>query len=331
MQNPELPFNTEIEEETALNVLRAESSLRNPEWLLALTNLEGIGNKKALSLIQRFESYDELMRSPEEEIRKVIGKNQIDFSRLEKVDVRQPNDVKLVTYFDQNYPVGLRELSDAPLTLWYRGVIPSARSIAIVGTRNPDNWGRTASQRMAEMCGTAGFAVISGLALGIDAEAHIGCLKTKSPTVAVLASDVRFPTPISNSKLASEILEKGGCLIAEKPMGTETNSSGLVARNRLQAAWAQSIIVPQCGIPSGTLHTVRFGLELGRKLIVLNPPAPFNESHYEGNIRLTQKSPGDFQFLGGTKKFQESIKNRTRIADLSVNSIEDFESFLNHA
>jgi predicted Rossmann fold nucleotide-binding protein DprA/Smf involved in DNA uptake len=128
--------------------------------------------------------------------------------------------------------------------------------------------------------------------------------------------------------LAEEILEKGGCLIAEVPPGSETESFALVARNRLQAAWSQGLIVTQCGIPSGTLHTVRFALELGRKLIVLTPPPGMDSSQYEGNRNLVDEFKFDSRILGGTKKFQEAIRARKRGADLSIGSISEFEEYL---
>ena len=207
-------------------------------------------------------------------------------------------------------------------------MIPTNKSLSIVGTRNADDWGRSTTRLLAKMCGEHGYTVVSGLALGIDTEAHLGCLESNSPTVAILACDVRFPTPKSNSTLAEDILEKGGCLIAEVPPGSETESFALVARNRLQAAWSQGLIVTQCGIPSGTLHTVRFALELGRKLIVLSPPIDAEGSQYAGNWNLVDEFKFDSRILGGTKKFQETVQVRKRGADISIGSISEFEKYL---
>ena len=305
-----------------------KNNLQDPGWLLGLLNLEGIGSKKALKLVQHFSSYERLSRATDVEIQEVIGKTSVDFEKLSKVDVSQPDDVKILTYFDPLYPVGFRDLNDAPLLLWYRGLIPTNKSLSIVGTRNADDWGRSTTRLLAKMCGEHGYTVVSGLALGIDTEAHLGCLESNSPTVAILACDVRFPTPKSNSKLAEDILEKGGCLIAEVPPGSETESFALVARNRLQAAWSQGLIVTQCGIPSGTLHTVRFALELGRKLIVLSPPTDAEGGQYAGNWNLVDEFKFDSRILGGTKKFQEAVQVRKRGADISIGSISEFEKYL---
>ena len=328
MSEPQLPFFTANHEEKSAEVLSEKNNLQDPGWLLGLLNLEGIGSKKALKLVQHFSSYERLSRATDVEIQEVIGKTSVDFEKLSKVDATQPDDVKILTYFDPLYPVGFRDLNDAPLLLWYRGVIPTNKSLSIVGTRNADDWGRSTTRLLAKMCGEHGYTVVSGLALGIDTEAHLGCLESNSPTVAILACDVRFPTPKSNSKLAEDILEKGGCLIAEVPPGSETESFALVARNRLQAAWSQGLIVTQCGIPSGTLHTVRFALELGRKLIVLTPPTDAEGGQYAGNWNLVDEFKFDSRILGGTKKFQEAVQVRKRGADISIGSISEFEKYL---
>lgn len=331
MSDTQLPLFSENHENSKSVSSKSEKSLQDPEWLLGLLNLNGIGSKKALKIVKHFETYEKLSEASDLEIQKVIGKNSVDFGGLEKIDSTAPDDVKILTYFDPAYPPGLRDLPDAPLLLWYRGIIPENKSLAIVGTRNADDWGRTTTRLFAKMCGDHDFAVISGLALGIDTEAHLGCLESSTPTVAILACDVRQPTPKSNSKLAEVILEKGGCLIAEVPPGSETESFALVARNRLQAAWAQGLIVTQCGVPSGTLHTVRFAMELGRKLVVLEPPKDAQGSQYEGNIGLTQDYRFDSRILGGSNGFQNSVRTRPRGADITINSVSKFEDFLKNA
>ena len=308
MDDAQLPLFSEVEQGAQPKHVSAKDDLTTPEWLLGLMNVEGIGNKKALKLVQHFETYHRLSTATESEIQAVIGKNSIDFEKLEKVEVEFPDNVKIATYFDSEYPAGLRDLPDAPPILWY--------------------WGRTTTRLLAKMCGDLGLTVISGLATGIDTEAHLGCLESISPTVAILACDVRNPSPKSNSRLASDILEKGGCLIAEVPLGSVTESYSLVARNRLQAAWSQGLLVTQCGIPSGTLHTVRFALELGRKLIVLTPPAGAVGSQYDGNRNLVDEFSFDSRILGGSKKLQELLQMRKRGADLTIDSISQFENYL---
>jgi DNA processing protein len=331
MSDDRLPFVAEAGTGDSNPHVNANDSLQNAEWLLGLLNLKGVGNKKALKLAQHFGTFQKLSSASESEVAKIVGLKSFHLEKLTRVDAEQPDDVKIITYFDPSYPSGLRNLQDPPPVLWYRGKIPKQKSLAIVGTRNADDWGRNTTRLLAKMCGERGIVVVSGLALGIDTEAHKGCLETSTPTVAILACDVRHPSPKTNSKLGEEILEKGGCLIAEVPPGSQTESFALVARNRMQAAWSEGLIVTQCGIPSGTLHTARFALELGRKLIVLEPPFQANGGQYEGNWNLVQDYKFDSRIFGGTKKFQESVRGRTRGADIVLKSLSEFEEFLKNA
>ena len=326
MPEGQLPF-FETSESAPIN---KDDDLRDVSWLFGLTRLEGIGNRRALQIVRHFKSAQNLRVASESEITSVVGKVKANFKNLKATEPVLDGDVLITTYFDSDYPPGLRDLSDPPLILWHRGVIPKQKSLSIVGTRNIDDWGRTTTRKLAHMAGEAGFAVVSGLALGVDTEAHIGCLETTSPTVGILACDVRFPTPKSNTKLANQILDTGGCLIAEVPLGAETEAHSLIARNRLQAAWSQGLLVTQCGIPSGTLHTVRFALELKRTLVVLKPPNGAKGEQYEGIRNLTDDFRFDSRILGGTKKFQESNQGRTRGADVVIGSISEFEKYLSN-
>jgi len=305
--------------------------LTNVEWLNGLLALEGIGNTKAILLAKSFRTYSQIMGATEMEIQSVIGKNRIDFDQLKKIPLEAAENVQIVGYFDENYPPGLRDLSDAPAILWARGKIPNNKALSIVGTRNADSWGRDITERFAKLAGDNGFTIVSGLALGIDTAAHAGCLESKSPTVAILACDVRFPTPKSNIGLAEQIIASGGCLISEVPFGTQTESHNLIARNRLQAAWSLGLVVTQCGIPSGTLHTVRFAMELNRKVVVLRPPANAEGEQYEGIRNLTEEFKFDSRILGGSKKFQSSVNSRIRGADVAIGSISEFEEYLKNA
>ncbi len=324
-------FDPESPPDGESTVTPREDNLTQVEWLNGLLALEGIGNTKALLLAKRFKSYTQLISASEVELQSIIGKKYIDLEQLKKIPLEESEGVRTIGYFDDEYPTGLRDLSDAPAILWARGPVPKNKALSIVGTRNADSWGRDITERFAKLAGDNGFTIVSGLALGIDTSAHMGCLESKSPTVAILACDVRFPTPKSNIELAEQIIESGGCLISEVPFGTQTESHNLVARNRLQAAWSQGLIVTQCGIPSGTLHTVRFAMELQRKVVVLRPPANAEGEQYDGIRNLTEEFKFDSRILGGSKKFQRTVSSRIQGADLAIGSISEFEEYLRNA
>jgi DNA processing protein len=252
----------------------------------------------------------------------------VDFNLLKYSHIPENNGVQIVTYFDESYPLGFKDLKDAPLLLWVRGKIPKVKSVSIVGTREADDWGKQRTFEISRMSAENGYVVVSGLALGIDTQAHLGCLQGNGTTVAILACDVRFPTPKSNSQLADRIIENGGCVIAEVPPGTETEAGNLIARNRLQAAWSDALIVTQSGVPSGTLHTVRFALELGRKLLVLEPQIESSKESYAGNYQLISEGNFDSKILGGNKEFQNLINQKRPCADIIIRNPDDFLNYL---
>lgn len=306
----------------------AEQDLRQPEYIFALQSVPSLTNRKVLALIRHFKTFEDLIKASELELEQVASCGKIDFKGLRPK--RPPTDegINIVTFFSEEYPPGFRDLTDAPLLLWCRGKIPQERSISIVGTRDSDEFGEKITHRLSELAAAHDRVVVSGLALGIDTAAHAGCLAAGGKTVAILACDIRFPSPKSNVQLAEEILESNGCLMAEVPLGTQTQSGHLIARNRLQAAWSEALLVTQTGIPSGTLHTVRFALGLNRKLLVLKPPSNSSSGNYLGNDNLIHPFNFDVRILGGSKEFENRFRHRAPCADLVIKDESEFERFL---
>ena len=305
-----------------------EQDLHSPGNIAALLATAKINNRKAKLLIEYFKTIESLKNASPLELEQVAKCGKVDFSNLKYSSIQENSDIKVVTYFDDEYPIGFKDLSDAPLLLWVRGEIPKSKSVSIVGTRDADDWGKQRTFEISRIAAENGNVVVSGLALGIDTQAHLGCLESKGKTVAILACDVRFPTPKSNIALADRILENNGCVIAEVPPGTETEAGNLIARNRLQAAWSSTLIVTQSGVPSGTLHTVRFALELGRKLLVLEPQKGADRESYAGNYQLIGESVFDSKILGGSKEFQNLINKKKLCADLIIKSTKDFSNYI---
>lgn len=326
----ELPFFDEKTDQKLgrSTINKIEQDLRSPGNIAALLATDKINNKKARILIEHFKTIESLKNASPLELEQVANCGKVNFNLLKYSQIPENSAVQIVTYFDEAYPLGFKDLKDAPLLLWVRGRIPKAKSVSIVGTRESDDWGRQRTFEISRMSAENGYVVVSGLALGIDTQAHLGCLEGNGTTVAILACDVRFPTPKSNSQLADKIIENGGCVIAEVPPGTETVAGNLIARNRLQAAWSDALIVTQAGVPSGTLHTVRFALELGRKLLVLQPQTQSNKESYAGNYQLISDAIFDSKILGGSKEFQKLIKQKRPCADIIIRKPEDFLNYL---
>jgi DNA processing protein len=175
-----------------------------------------------------------------------------------------------IFYGERAYPDGLRHIYDPPLTLYFRGRLPKKEYtlIAIVGTRFPSGGARKAAFSLGFELGAMGIGVVSGLAHGIDREAHEGCVDAKGISVAVLGSGINLVYPAASKKTAAEILERGGCIVSEYPPGTPALKYNFPARNRIISGLSRGVVVIQAPERSGALITAEYALEQGRELFV---------------------------------------------------------------
>lgn len=175
---------------------------------------------------------------------------------------------------DGIYPPLLALLPDAPPVLWLRGEtdLLARQAVAVVGARNASSLGLRMARRMAMGLGQAGQVVVSGLARGIDAEAHDAALATG--TVAVLAGGVDVVYPEENAVLLSRIAERG-CLLSEQPMGLIPQARHFPLRNRIIAGMSRAVVVVEAAARSGSLITARDALDMGREVLAV-PGHPFD-------------------------------------------------------
>jgi len=172
------------------------------------------------------------------------------------------------------YPGILARLPDAPPLLWVRGdpALLSRPMVAVVGARNASSLGARMARQMAAGLGAAGFAVVSGLARGIDAEAHSAALATG--TLAVMAGGLDAIYPAENAGLAARIAA-GGLLLSEQPFGLEPQARHFPLRNRIIAGLARAVVVIEAAAQSGSLGTARIALDQGREVMAV-PGHPFD-------------------------------------------------------
>jgi DNA processing protein len=166
------------------------------------------------------------------------------------------------------------DLPDAPPVLWARGDLSllDRPTVAMVGARNASSLGLRMARRLAETLGAAGQVVVSGLARGIDAEAHRAALATG--TVAVQAGGVDVTYPTENADLAAAILSQG-CLVSEQPMGVDPQTRHFPARNRIISGLSRAVVVVEAASRSGSLITARDALDQGREVLAV-PGHPFD-------------------------------------------------------
>lgn len=173
------------------------------------------------------------------------------------------------------YPTRLRELRNAPKTIWTCGALPTGRAAAIVGTRRASSDALAFTERLARELARAGVAIVSGGAEGIDAAAHRGALEGGGATVVVHGTSFTELFPRKHRALFAQILERGGAWLTETPPGAPTEGWRFLERNRLIAALAEIVVVVQAPGRSGALSTARCARTLGRALFAV-PSAPWD-------------------------------------------------------
>ncbi|HMB73324.1 MAG TPA: DNA-processing protein DprA [Gammaproteobacteria bacterium] len=177
----------------------------------------------------------------------------------------------LATIDQPEFPPRLAQCPGAPLALWLRGEqrdLLAAPALAIVGSRNASAGGRDNAQAFAQALGASGLAIVSGLALGIDAAAHVGALNSAGGTVAVLGNGIDEIYPPENAALAQRI-EASGLIVSEYGPGTPPRRHRFPARNRIIAALSYGVLVVEAGSRSGSLITARLAGEFGREVFAI--------------------------------------------------------------
>jgi len=174
---------------------------------------------------------------------------------------------------DPGYPSLLRQIPDPPASLWTRGDaevdVLSEPAVAIVGARACSGYGRSVARTLATEAAAAGAVVVSGLARGIDGEAHRGALAGGGRTVAVLGCGVDRDYPAAHAELARAIVEHGGLVVSEYQPGVEPAPWRFPARNRVIAGLARATVVVEARERSGALITADFALEDGREVLAV--------------------------------------------------------------
>jgi DNA processing protein len=201
-----------------------------------------------------------------------------------------PADIRALA--PDEFPPLLREIPDPPEHLYLRGTFPSPDEYAylcVVGSRNGSYYGlRTCLSLIAGLAGIP-VAIVSGLALGIDAQAHEAALQAGLPTVAVLPSGLGDSTiyPSTNRNLALRILRAGGALVSEYESGFQAARWTFSARNRVMADLSRATLIVEAGEQSGTLITARLALDYNREVLVV--PHPIDSRHGAGSNRLIRE------------------------------------------
>ncbi|MET0378204.1 MAG: DNA-processing protein DprA, partial [Spongiibacteraceae bacterium] len=177
------------------------------------------------------------------------------------------NNAQLLTLDHPQYPALLQEISDPPPWLYVRGDVDalSLPQLAVVGSRHPTRQGEADAATFAAALASAGFAVTSGLAYGIDASAHQAVVNAAGTTVAVLGTGLDVIYPDSHRALAEQIVQRGA-LVSELPLGSPPLARHFPSRNRIISALSVGVLVVEAAVRSGSLVTARLALEQNREV-----------------------------------------------------------------
>ena len=211
--------------------------------------------------------------------------------------VMEQSRIQSVTILEEEYPHRLREIPDPPGILFMIGnpeCLSRRKTAAMVGSRTATYDGLKASGKIAEELSRSGVTIISGLAYGIDAECHRGCLKGGSPTIAVMGGGPERTYPSKHEGLKKEILEHDGLILSEYAPGTQPVGYHFPVRNRIISGLAETVILMEAKIRSGSMTTVGHALEQGKDVYVYpgDPSSPMTEGNRlllrEGALYFTE-------------------------------------------
>ncbi len=193
------------------------------------------------------------------------------------ISMQEEHGITTLTFQDEHFPYSLRKIGrDCPPMIHCLGdmslLAPEANRIAIIGARAASLAGLRKAYELGKQFVEEGNIIVSGLALGCDKVAHEGCLDVGGRTIAIVASGLNIVHPKENASLQQRILGNGGLILSEQPFGVKANPTRLVARNRLQAALSNTVILAECPQQSGSMHTMRFARRYHKCCLVVSYP-----------------------------------------------------------
>lgn len=262
----------------------AEDQQELPYWL-ALNRYAGIGPKHFQHLYQTFGKLSSLFKNlaPVQELqhflKKVGAKNlQPNWAAVEQdlAFLNKPN-AHIICFNQVNYPILLKQISNPPPLLFVEGDadILAHAQLAMVGSRNPTPMGAEMAFQFARYLVSKGLVITSGLAIGVDGASHRGALAGQGKTIAVIGSGVDKIYPSAHLQLAKQIIEQGGALVSEFPMGTLPRKEFFPRRNRLISGLSMGVLVVEAALNSGSLITAKCAVDQGRDVFAI-PGSPHN-------------------------------------------------------
>lgn len=267
---------------------------------LWLNSINGITNKTIELIKNNIVNIEELIYLSDKEIYNLkninlnIRENIVKYKSLAYIDgIKEKLNKENVSYIcieEKGYPNNLKHIHDAPNILFYKGdigIVNKNIGLAMVGSRKATKYGINCATLISKGLSNLGINIISGLAIGIDTYAHIGCMEGKGKTIAVLGSSVNNILPKKNIYLANKVLENGGLIISDYNINSKVFPSNYANRNRIISGISEGIIVVEAAKKSGALITAEFGLEQGKNIFAV--PGNINSYMSEGCHKIIKE------------------------------------------
>lgn len=255
--------------------------IKNLPYLLALHSINGLGPIRLKKLLNHYHDPKIIWEENPKFFQEIgIPKSVTDLiSETKKtlnpeqfaIDIEN-SQIKVLTYFDPQYPKLLKEIYDPPIILYYQGNLDCLKlypAIAIVGTRKISGYGRTITEYFTQILSQAGLVIVSGLARGVDTVAHQSTLSVQGKTIAVLGGGLNQIYPPENTRLAQNIIASNGLIFSEYPPDYPHLASNFPSRNRIISGLSKGVLVTEAALDSGSLITARLALEHNREVYAI--------------------------------------------------------------
>ena len=268
--------------------------MKSDYYIMWLSHIKGIGIKKINKLIEYFGRAEEIYKAEKSDLKAAL--NEEDASNI----VKSAKDVSLdylvknlrragaeyISMYNDAFPEGLKSIDDIPSGIYYKGKLPAKNAVLVsmVGSRRCTEYGKQAALKLSGDLAERGISIVSGLADGIDSYSHIGALRHKGITIAVMGTSIDRCYPAANISLMEEIIKNDGCIISEYGPYRQTYASDFVRRNRIIAGMSRALVVVEAEFKSGTSSTVDAALKYGREVLAV-PGSIFNK-YSEGTNAL---------------------------------------------